>query len=105
MWGAAWNIMQGWCSGDGFFYLQPVPGSAAWPADISLVRRMAQVGAPQLCRPVCLSKRHGEDGLDNALEAQGLPRICDAAPKDAPWNYEDPDQKNANLPRLSALLR
>jgi hypothetical protein len=23
MWGAAWIIMQGWCSDDGFFYFQP----------------------------------------------------------------------------------
>jgi hypothetical protein len=45
-----------------------------------------------------------EDGLDDALEAQGLHRISDAAPEDDPWNYHAPDQRRARLPRLTALM-
>jgi hypothetical protein len=45
-----------------------------------------------------------EDGLDNALEAQGLHRISDSAPEGDPWNYDAPDQRLARLPRLTALL-
>ena len=45
-----------------------------------------------------------KDGLDNALGAQGRHRICDAAPQDDRWNYDDPGQRLARLPRLTALL-
>jgi hypothetical protein len=45
-----------------------------------------------------------EDGLDHALEAQGLHRICDALPEDEPWDYDDTDQRRARSPRLTDLL-
>jgi Protein of unknown function (DUF4240) len=131
MWGAAWNIMQGWCSGDSFFYFQPwlvglgrdafeqVADNPDSLADVPQVRRLA--GRPssdwsddewpewELLNYVALRAYRRatgeEDGLDNALAAQGLRRICDAAPKDDEWNFDDPDQRNAKLPRLTALLR
>lgn len=131
MWGAAWNILQGWCSGDSFFYFQPwlvglghnafeqVAGNPDSLAGIPQIRRLA--GRPtsawsddewpewELLNYVALyayRRATGEeDGLDNALESQGLRRICDAAPEDDPWNYDDPDQRHLKLPRLTALLR
>jgi hypothetical protein len=41
---------------------------------------------------------------DNALNAQGLHRIFDAAPEDDSWNHDAPGQRLARLPRLTALL-
>jgi hypothetical protein len=129
MWGAAWNIMQGWCSDDSFFYFQSwlvglghdvferVVSNPDSLADVPQIRRLA--GRPssdwpdnewpewELLNYVALNayqRTTGEEhGLDNALEAQGVRRICDAAPEDDPWNYDDPDQKRVKLPRLTAL--
>ena len=131
MWGAAWIIMQGWCSDDGFFYFQPwlvglghdtferVAGNPDSLADIPQIHCLA--GRPTsdwsddewpeweslnyVARNAYERATGEEDGLDNALEAQGLHRISDAAPEDDPWNYDDPDQRNTRLPRLTALLR
>jgi hypothetical protein len=131
MWGAAWSIMQGWCSDDSFFYFQPwlvglgrdafeqVAGNPDSLADVPQVRRLA--GRPtsdwsddewpewELLNYVALRAYRRatgeEDGLDNALAAQGLRRICDAAPKDDRWNCDDHDQRQGKLPRLTALLR
>jgi hypothetical protein len=129
IWGAAWNIM-GWCSDDGFLYFQSwlvglgrdaferVADNPDCLADTPQVHRLA--GRPrsdwsddewpewELLNYVALNAYERatgeEDGLDNALEAQGLHRICDTAPEDDPWNYDDLDQKLARLPRLTALL-
>jgi hypothetical protein len=130
MWGAAWIIMQGWCSGDSFFYFQPwlvglghqsfehVAGNPDSLAGIPQIRRLA--GRPssdwshdewpgwELLNYAALNayeRATGEPGgLDNALVARGLGRVCDAAPEDDPWNFDDPNQRLARLPRLSALL-
>jgi hypothetical protein len=130
MWGAAWIIMQGWCSDDGFFYFQPWlvglghesfervaddPDSLAdipqiyhlagrrrsdwsddeWP-DWELLNYVARNAYERVTSEA--------DGLDNALEAQGLHRIGGAAPEDEPWNYDDLEQRLARLPRLTVLL-
>jgi len=131
MWGAAWIIMQGWCSDDSFFYFQPwlvglghqtferVAGDPDSLADIPQIRpRLA--GRPSsdwsdeewpewellnyAARNAYERATGEEDGLDNAPEAQGLHRVCDVAPEDDPWNYDAPDQRLARLPRLTALL-
>jgi hypothetical protein len=130
MWGAAWNIMQGWCSDDSFFYfqswlvglgrdaLEQVASNPDSLAEIPQITRLA--GRPrsdwspdewpewELLNYVAhhaYESATGEgDGLDNALRAQGLRRICDAAPEDDPWNYDDPGQRRVKLPCLTALL-
>lgn len=129
-WGAAWIIMQGWCSDDGFFYFQSwlvglghetferVAGTPDSLAGIPQIRRLAGRRRSDwsddewpewellnyVARNAYERATGEEDGLDNALEAQGLHRICDAAPQDDPWNYDDPGQRLARLPRLTALL-
>jgi hypothetical protein len=130
MWGAAWIIMQGWCSDDGFFYFQPwlvglghdtfeqVAGNPDSLVDVPQIRCLA--GRPRsdwsddewpdweflnyVARQACERATGQGDGLDNALEARGLHRISGAAPEDDRWNYDDPDQRLARLPRLTALL-
>ncbi|MEV0169289.1 uncharacterized protein DUF4240 [Nonomuraea fuscirosea] len=130
MWGAAWHILQGWCSDDSFWYFQPwliglghdafeqVAANPDSLADLPQVRRLA--GRPnsdwsddewpewELLNYVALEAYERatgqEDGLDNALEAQGLHRVCDAFPEDERWDYDDTDQRRARLPRLTNLL-
>jgi hypothetical protein len=130
MWGAAWIILQGWCSDDSFFYFQPwlvglgretferAAGDPDSLVGVPQIRRLA--GRPRsgwsddewpdwellnyVAHRACERAAGDEDGLDSALEAQGLHRICDAAPQDDPWNFGDPEQRHTRLPRLSALL-
>ena len=130
MWGVARIIMQGWCSDDGFFYFQPwlvglgqqtferVAGDTDSLADVPQIRRLA--GRPRsdwsdeewpdwellnyVGRNAYERATGEEDGLDNALEAQGLHRTSDADPEGDPRDYDAPDQTLAKLPRLTALL-
>ncbi|MQY06970.1 DUF4240 domain-containing protein [Actinomadura macrotermitis] len=130
MWGAAWNIMQGWCSDDGFWYFQPwlvglgrdtFERVAARPdalAETHEVRRLA--GRPtsewtddewpdwESMNYIALyayERATGEEeGLEHALEARGLQRICNASPTDERWDYDDIEQRRAKLPRLTELL-
>jgi Protein of unknown function (DUF4240) len=130
MWGAAWIIMQGWCSDDGFFYFQPwlvglghesferVADDPDSLADIPQIHRLSGRRRSDwsddewpdwellnyVARNAYERVTSEEDGLDNALEAQGLHRICGAAPEDEPWNYDDLEQRLARLPRLTVLL-
>jgi hypothetical protein len=130
MWGAAWIIMQGWCSDDGFFYFQSwlvglgretferVADNPDSLADIPQIHRLAgrrrsdwsddEWPEWELLNYVACNAYEratgGADGLDNALESQGLHRVCDATPEGDPWNYDDPGQRLARLPRLTALL-
>ena len=130
MWGAAWIIMQGWCSDDGFFYFQPwlvglgnqtferVADNPDHLAGIPQIQRLADRRSSgwsddewpewellNYAARNAYERASGEaDGLDNALEAQGLRRICDAAPEGDRWNYDDPGERLARLPRLTALL-
>lgn len=130
MGGAARIIMHEWCSDDGFFYFQSwlvglghetfeqVADNPDSLAGIPQIRRLT--GRPSsdwsddewpewellnyVARNAYERATGDEHGLDNALEAQGLHRICDAAPQDDPWNYDDPGHRLARLPRLTALL-
>ncbi|MFI0451744.1 DUF4240 domain-containing protein [Actinomadura sp. 6N118] len=130
MWGAAWNIFQGWCSDDSFWYFQPwliglgrdtFERVAAHPdalAETHEVRRLA--GRPrsdwtddewpgwESMNYVALDaydRATGEEeGLEDALEERGLYRICDAFPEDERWDYDDIEQRRARLPRLTELL-
>jgi hypothetical protein len=130
MWGAAWIIMGGGCSDDGFFYFRPwlvglgreVFGRAVADPDslagVPQIRRLVNrpgSGWPGGERPdwellnyvarIACERATGDgDALDNALEAQGVRRVSDNDPQDDPWDFEDPGQRLARLPRLSALL-
>jgi hypothetical protein len=123
--------MQGWCSGDSFFYFQPwlvglghdafeqVASNPDSLADVPQIRRLADRPSSdwsdgewpewELLNYVAgnaYQRATGEEGgLGHALTAQGLRRICDAEPEDDQWNYDDPDQRHEKLPRLTALLR
>lgn len=130
MWGAAWHIMQGWCSEDSFWYFQPwlvglgrdaFEEAAQNPDALAgnpQVRRLA--GRPrsdwsddewpewELLNYVALNAHElatgHEDGFDDALEAQGLHRVCNPYPADKPWDYDDARQRRVRLPDLSELL-
>jgi hypothetical protein len=130
MWGAAWNIEQGWCSSDGFYYFQPwlvglgrdvfeqVASDPDSLADVPQVRRLA--GRPRsswaddewpdwellnhVARKACQRITGEEDRLFKALESRGLHFACYPTPGDDPWDYNDPGQLRARLPRLTALL-
>jgi hypothetical protein len=130
MWGAAWMIFQGWCSDDGFFYFQPwlvglgyeaferVTGDPDSLAEVPQVRRLAGRPTSQwssdewpdwevlnyVARIACERVTGDENGLDDALEARGLHRISDVHPRDNPWDFDDPGQRYARLPRLASLL-
>lgn len=130
MWGAAWIILQGWCSDDGFFYFQPWLvglGSEAFDrvaadpdslAGIPQVRRLAGRARPDwsgdewpdwellnyVARNACERVTGDGHGLDDALEARGLHRVCNPAPRDDRWDFDDPGQRHLRLPRLAALL-
>lgn len=130
MWGAAWHIMHGWCSDDSFWYFQSwlvglgreaLDQVVAHPdalARLQQVRRLAGRATSEwsddewpeweLLNYVALNayqRATGQaEGLDEALEAQGHPRICDASPQDEPWNNDDPDQCRTRFPRLTELL-
>jgi hypothetical protein len=126
MWDAANHVMADHCSTDSFFYFQPwliglgrdaFDRVAADPdalAELPEVRELA--GRPlsdwaddewpewESLNYVALhayERATGEDGLDDALEARGLDRVCDPAPDgDRPAD----DQPAARFPRLTALL-
>jgi hypothetical protein len=130
MWGAAWNILQGWCSDDSFWYFQPwliglghntFERVAAHPdalAETHEVRRLA--GRPRsewsddewpewesmnyIALDAYDRATGEEEGLEDALKAGGLYRICDAFPEDERWDYDDIEQRRARLPRLTDLL-
>jgi len=130
MWGAACHIMQGRCSDDSFWYFQPwlvglgreaFDRVAAHPdalAQLPQVRRLAGRARSEwsddewpeweLLNYVAVNAYQnatGQDGgLDGALEARGHRRICNAAPEDEPWDYDDPAQRRARLPSLTELL-
>ena len=130
MWGAAWTIMQGWCSDDGFFYFQPwlvgrgreafeqAAGDPDSLAGVPQIRRLASrprsdwysdewpewEALNYVARTVCEHAAGDGGGLDRALEAHGLRRISDVDPRDDRWNFDDLEQRCMRLPRLTALL-
>jgi hypothetical protein len=130
MWGVGLYVMQGLCSTDGFFYLQPWLvglGRATFErvvtdpdalADVPEIQRLA--GRPvdvwtddewpewELLNYAALEAYElatgNADALDDELDARGLIRICDPSPEGEPWDYESPTERQALVPRLSALL-
>jgi hypothetical protein len=130
LWGAAYQIMDGLCSMDGFWYFQPwliglgrdvferVTENPDVLADVPEVRRLA--GHPMsdwpddhfpewesfnYIAPQVYEQLTGtEDGLDDALRAQGHETPYDTAPADSGWDFENPAELARRLPRLSALF-
>lgn len=130
MWGAAAQIMGGWCSDDGFWYFQPWligQGQRWWRhaaddvdnlADLPAVRQLA-------ARPrnewddtwwpgweslnyvalAAYERITGEaEGLDDALAARGHLRRHDPMPPDDPWSLKNPAEIERWLPRLADLF-
>jgi Protein of unknown function (DUF4240) len=130
MWGAAWIIMQGWCSDDGFFYFQhwlvglgyeTFERIAADPDSLAVVAQIRRLaGRPRadwssdewpewevlnyVARRACERATGDEHALGNALEAQGLHIVSDVHPEGDQWDFDDLGQRNLRLPRLTALL-
>lgn len=130
MWEVGLYLTQGLCSEDGFFYFQPwlvglgreaFERVAADPdalADVPEVRRLA--GRPvkkwaddewpdwELLNYVALEAyariTGEEDGLDNALAARGLDRVCNPDPDGERWDLDSAEERAAHIPRLAALL-
>lgn len=130
MWGVGIYLMQGLCSTDGFFYFQPwlvglgrdtferVVADPDALADVPEVRRLAgrrvrdwaddEWPEWELLNYAALQAYErltgDEDGLDNALEARGLGRVCDPEPDGEDWDSESATERAARIPRLAALL-
>lgn len=126
MWDAANKIMADHCSTDSFFYFQPwlvglgrdvFERVAADPdalADVPAIQALAGRSFQEWSDDewpeweslnyVALEAyelvTEDEDGLDNALEARGLERVCDPEPDDDP---RDEAERAALLPRLAAM--
>lgn len=130
LWGVGSYLMQGLCSTDSFFYFQPwlvglgrttferVVVSPDALADVPEVQRLA--GRPvddwtddewpewELLNYAALEGYElatgNADALDDELDARSLVRVCDPSPEGEPWDYESPVERQAVIPRLSALL-
>jgi hypothetical protein len=130
LWGAAYQIMDGLCSMDGFWYFQPwliglgrdvferVTETPDLLAGVPEVRRLAgrpmsdwsDTEFPQwesfnyLARQVYEQLTGTEDGLDDALRTRDHETPNDTAPTDPSWNFEDPTEIVRRLPHLAALF-
>jgi uncharacterized protein DUF4240 len=130
MWGVGLYLMQGLCSTDAFFYFQPwlvglgrttfervvadPDALADVPEVIGLAGRPADEWADdewpewELLNYAALEAYELATGdanaLDDDLDARGLGRVCDPSPEGDSWDYESPTEREALIPRLSALL-
>jgi Protein of unknown function (DUF4240) len=90
MWGAAWHIMQGWCSDDGFWYFQPwLVGLGQDTFEAIAANPDALAETPQIRRLV--GRPTSDWSNDEWPEWESL-------------NYDDTDRRQARRPRLTALL-
>ncbi|GAA4509256.1 DUF4240 domain-containing protein [Actinoallomurus oryzae] len=130
MWGAAHQIMDGLCSGDGFWYFQPWligQGRQSWQhaaedpdnlVDIPAVRTLAGrspgewAGAewPQWEELAYVAGRAydrisgREDSVDEALAARGHHRPSGPHPLDPRWDPDSLAEIQQRLPRLTSLF-
>jgi hypothetical protein len=129
MWGAAYLICAGLCSGDGFWYFQPWligQGRAAFEAAVADPDSLAVLASIQ--RLAGRTTRHwsddewpeweslayvatpvyheltGVEELRDLLAEQGRPIRFDPAPADPEWDFLDPAGMRARYPRLSELF-
>ncbi|WP_189335688.1 DUF4240 domain-containing protein [Actinoplanes ianthinogenes] len=130
MWGAANQVMDGLCSGDGFWYFQAWligQGQRWWqhaarapdnlvdvPAVLALAGRRPQEWAntewpswEELASvaPAAYDRVTGEEeGMDEALSARGHRLPFDTVLAGRPWNSDSLAEVECRLPRLSRLF-
>ena len=128
--GAAYQIMDGLCSGDGFWYFQPclirqgrewyehaardpdnladVPGvralagrsSRAWP-DAPLPWRGKLAYVARRVHDYLTGQ---QDSICHALAERGLRSPQDPAPADRPWDFDSPAEIQRRLPRITEMF-
>ena len=128
-WGAAYQIMDGRCSGDGFWYFQPWligqgreryehaardPDNLAAPGVRALADRRSRgwsgaewPGREELAyvaRRVhdCLTGQ--ENSIYRALAERGLRSPQGPAPADQPWDFDNPAEIQRRLPRIAEVF-
>ncbi|TDB83498.1 DUF4240 domain-containing protein [Actinomadura sp. KC216] len=130
LWGAAYRVMGGLCSMDGFWYFQPWligQGRAAFTlvtaapdllVELPGIQRLAgrspsdwaddewpEWESFNYVAAEAFEHRTGvEGGLDEALSVRGHEIPYDTAPLDKGWDFDDPAEVARRLPRLSALF-
>jgi hypothetical protein len=130
MWGAAYLILDGLCSGDGFWYFQPwlvglgreacerVIADPDALIDVPGIQRLAWRGTrdwadaewPEweslnyLARNVYDLVTGEDDGLFEAMEARGHHSGHDPDPSGDRWDFDDPAEARRRLPRLSQVF-
>lgn len=130
LWGVASYLMEGFCSDDSFFYFQPwlvglgretfekVAADADALADVPEIRGLAGrplkdwadedfpewEGLNYVALEAYQEITGKEDGLDDALSARGLERVCDNDPQDEEWDERSAVERTARIPRLNALF-
>ncbi|BCY12547.1 DUF4240 domain-containing protein [Actinoplanes sp. L3-i22] len=129
MWGAAYLICGGLCSGDGFWYFQPWlvgQGRAAFEAAAADPDTLA--GLPAIQRLGGRTTRHWTDDewpeweslayvaspvyhertgvkeLRDLLRERGRPLRFDPGPVDPEWDFDDAAEMRRRFPRLSELF-
>jgi hypothetical protein len=130
MWGAAYQIMDGLCSDDGFWYFQPwlIGQGRRWYdhaardpdylADVPAVRALA--GRPShdwsdaewpqweelaYVAPLADARLTArQDSLFPELAERSLPAASSPAPADRPWDFDNPAEIQRRLPRISQLF-
>ena len=129
LWGAAWLVCGGLCSDDGFWYFQAwligqgrdvYEAVAADPdalADVPAVRRLAgrknddwaEEEWPDWESLDDVAEDAYEEATDGDLERVLLDRGHDfrlsPQPADAPWDFEDDEERASRYPRLSRLFQ
>jgi uncharacterized protein DUF4240 len=130
MWGAAYQIMDGLCSGDAFWYFQPwlIGQGQDWYehairdpdnlADVPGVRALAGRRPREwpdaewpdweplayVARRACDRRTGQEDSLYYALAERGLRSPHDPAPADRPWDFDNRAEVQRRLPRLAEMF-
>jgi len=130
MWGAASLMLEGWCSGDSFWYFQPwlIGQGRRWYehaalspdnlADLPAVRALAgrrrrewdKAEWPGWETLAYVARRaHDyltgqEDSIVAELRARRHRSPSDPAPADRAWNFRDPAELRRRLPRLTELF-
>jgi Protein of unknown function (DUF4240) len=130
MWGAAYQIMAGFCSGDGFWYFQPwlIGQGQHWYqhaarnpdnlADIPVVQALAVRSHSQwanaewpeweelayVARRVHDHVTGQQDSIYDALDARDHHSPSGRAPTDQTWDFDNTIEIQQRLPRLARLF-